>query len=69
MPRRKNNWNFKDPNRKSNKMKLTQTNKWLEKRYEIFDEVKEAGGSDIQALVKALEIVPIIKNTNGRRKK
>lgn len=67
MPK-KNNWNFKDPNRKSNRMQLTPSNEWLAKRWEIFNEVKAKGGSDIAGIVKALEIVPVIKTGSSNNK-
>jgi filamentous hemagglutinin family protein len=53
---RKRQW--KDPNTKKNRMKNIESENFIEDRWKIFNEVKANGGSDIQGIIKALEIIP-----------
>ena len=70
----KNNWGFKDPNRKSNRMKSIEMpeQKFIEARHKKYDEVIARGGSQMQGLIAAWEIVPTINKrqpTKRRSKK
>jgi hypothetical protein len=67
----KSQWNFKDPNRKSNRMKNIEMpmNKVIEERYKRYDEVIAKGGSQMQALVSAWEIVPKINKRQPTKKR
>jgi len=67
----KSQWNFKDPNRKSNRMKNIEMpmNKVIEERHKRYDEVIAKGGSQMQALVSAWEIVPKINKRQPTKKR
>jgi|TARA_B100001094_G_scaffold187964_1_gene182198 hypothetical protein len=70
----KSHWDFKDPNRKSNRMKSIEMpmKKVIDERHKRYDEVIAKGGSQMAALVAAWEIVPIINKrqpTKRRSKK
>ena len=56
----KSHWDFKDPNRKSNRMKSIEMpmQKVIEARRKKYDEVIARGGSQMQGLIAAWEIVP-----------
>jgi transketolase N-terminal domain/subunit len=62
---RKRQW--KDPNTRKNRMKTIQSDNFVEDRWKIFNEVKANGGSDIQGIVKALEIIPRVDNEPKRK--
>ncbi len=70
----KSGWDFKDPNRKSNRMKSIEMpmQKVIEARRKRYDEVIARGGSQMQGLIAAWEIVPTINKrqpTKRRSKK
>tara|TARA_B100000900_G_C20596364_1_gene723567 strand:- start:2553 stop:2873 length:321 start_codon:yes stop_codon:yes gene_type:complete len=70
----KSGWDFKDPNRKSNRMKSIEMpmQKVIEARHKKYDEVIARGGSQMQGLIAAWEIVPTINKrqpTKRRSKK
>jgi len=48
-------------------MKTIQSDNFIEDRWKIFNEVKANGGSDIQGIVKALEIIPRVDNEPKRK--
>ena len=52
--------NFKDPNRKSNRMvhKEVPMSELYSERQKAYQEVKDKGGSDMAALVSAINIIP-----------
>ena len=71
MKRRKN---FKDPNRKSNRMvhKEVPMSELFSERQKAYQEVKDRGGSDMAALVSAINIMPetnkrLTKNKKGNK--
>ena len=53
-------YNGRDPNSKKNRFKGTfvEKSKFVEERKRVYEECKAAGMSDMQALVKCLEIGP-----------
>jgi len=64
---RKRQW--KDPNTKKNRMKNIESDSFVEDRWKVFNDVKAKGGSDIQAIIKALEIIPTIKKNQSTTKR
>ena len=52
--------NFKDPNRKSNRMvqKEVPMSELYSERQKAYQEIKDKGGSDMAALVSAINIIP-----------
>ncbi len=61
-------WDFKDPNRKSNRMKNIEMpeSKVIDERRKKYDEVIAKGGSQMQGLIAAWQI---ISNNNRKRQK
>ncbi len=66
--------NFKDPNRKSNRMvhKEVPMSELFSERQKAYQEVKDRGGSDMAALVSAINIIPetnkrLTKNKKGNK--
>ena len=63
--------NFKDPNRKSNRMnhKLVPMSELLSEREKAYAEVKERGGTDMAAMVAAINILPKTQKGLTKRSK
>jgi|TARA_B110000305_G_scaffold235610_1_gene295529 hypothetical protein len=70
----KGHWDFKDPNRKSNRMKNIEMpmKQVIDERRKKYEEVISNGGTQMQGLIAAWEIIPTINKrqpTNRRSKK
>lgn len=64
-------WGFSDPNRKSNRMKSIEMpmDQVIESRKKKYDEVIARGGSQMQGLIAAWEIVPTINKRQPTKKR
>lgn len=69
--KKEKSWGFKDPNRKSNRMKSIEMpeSQLIESRKKKYDEVIAKGGSQMQGLIAAWEIIPTINKRQPTKKR